>query len=274
VAQIAGFDQSLKTVHAPKILEGRGFFERDFRSSASVCLVDEALAECLGDEVVGKRVAVNHRVFRIVGVMKRMTVQNMSSGSGVLVLPIGTYLDTFGGSIAEITMAVQRGQDAAAVAELALQVLASGEGFRADTLEEEINAAREVVRIFVMVLACVAFVCMLTGGIGIMNVMLVSVRERRREIGLIKAVGATSSQVGILFLLEAAAYSGLGGGLGVLLGVGLIRSFGAWIGLNVSLQMQAVLPVLIGAGVLGLAFGVPPAVKAARLQPVDALQCE
>ena len=273
-AQFAGFDRAMAEVYAPKVLQGRSLRSEDFEQGSLVCLVDEALAGHLGGEVLGQRVTVANRRLRIVGVIKGMTTQTMAGGGGLLIMPLQTYLDTLGGEVSEITLSVQRGQQAEEVAEAALLALAEGDGFRADTLEKEINAAREVVRIFVMVLVCVAVVCMLTGGIGVMNILLVSVRERRREIGLIKAIGGTSAQVGLLFVLEAGAYAVLGGALGVLLGAVMIRTFGSWIGLSARLNLLTALPVLLGAALLGMGFGVAPALKAATLPPVDALHSE
>lgn len=272
--QIAGYDQSLTKVHRPAAAAGRLFIPSDHMQSRSVCLVDEALAETLGEDVLGKRVTVGNRRFRVVGVVKGMPMQAMAGGGGLLMLPLSTYADTFGKTINEITLTVPRGVSAAQLADDALAALASKGSFHATTLEEEIDAAREVVRIFVMVLACVAAVCMLTGAIGVMNVLLVSVRERRHEIGLIKAVGGTSGQVGLLFLLEAAAYATLGGILGIAFGALMIRICGAWIGLEATLSFLTALPVLGGASLLGMIFGVIPAVRAASMQPVDALRCE
>lgn len=274
VAQVAGFDSSMAAVYAPKVLEGRNLLQQDFEQGSLVCLVDEALAEHLGGDVLGKRVNVANRRLRVVGVIKGMTNQTMAGGTGLLIMPLATCLSTLGGAVSEITLSVQRNQQAEAVAEQALFALSDDDGYRADTLEKEINAAREVVRIFVMVLVCVALVCMLTGGIGVMNILLVSVRERRREIGLLKAIGATSGQVGLLFLLEAGAYAFLGGILGLMLGVAMIHVFGSWIGLNAYLELFTALPVLIGASLLGMGFGVAPAMKAAGLPPVEALNSQ
>lgn len=272
VAQIAGFDDSMMRVHAPKVLEGRGFRSEEFEQRRPVCLIDEALAEQLGQELLGEYITVSGRRLRVIGIIKGMTLQNMGGG-GMLLTPLQTLLDTQQGSIADITISVQMGQDASVVAQQALDALTEN-GFRADTLENEINAAREVVRIFVMVLICVAFVCMLTGGIGVMNVLLVAVRERRQEIGLMKAIGGTSEQIATLFLIEAGIYALLGGLLGVGLGAGMISLFGSWIGLEAGLSIAQTLPVLAGATMLGVAFGVAPAVKAAGLAPVDALRCD
>ena len=274
VAQIAGFDAAMATVHTPKILKGRSFRLSEFEQGSAVCLIDEALSEHLGDVEMGSYLSVAGKRLRVIGQMKGMTIQTMSGGGGMLVMPLQTLMDAQQADIAEITLTVQTGQHASAVAEQALAVLPDGDGFRADTLENEINAAREVVRIFVMVLLCVALVCMLTGGVGVMNVLLVAVRERKQEIGLIKALGGTSGQVCLLFLLEAAVYALLGGLLGVFLGAGMIALFGSWIGLNAHLSLGTLFPVLMGATVLGLVFGVAPAIQAASLQPVEALRCE
>lgn len=274
LTQIAGYDARMPSVHAPKLLQGRMFTTAEYDPGSAVCLIDKALSERIAGDAVGKRITVGNRRMRIVGVVKGMGMQAMSAGSGLVILPLRTFMDTFGGQIAEITLSVQRGQSAETVARQALEALSADGGFSADTLENEIDAAREVVRIFVTVLVCVAIVCMLTGGIGVMNVLLVSVRERRQEIGLLKAIGGTSAQVGVLFLLEAAAYAALGGLLGVFLSVMMISLFGAWIGLDASLRIADAVPVLLGASSLGCLFGVLPALKAAALQPVEALRSE
>lgn len=274
LVQAVGFDDSFQSVYSPKLLEGRMFRSEDFQQGSHACLIDEVLAGKFDEDVLGKRISIGNRRLRVIGVIKSLTVQSMSAGSGMVVMPLSTYLDTFGGKVAEITLVVQRDQSAKEVADAALSALIDRNAYRADTLEKEINAAREVVRIFVMVLVCVAAVCVLTGGIGVMNVLLLSVRERRQEIGLIKAIGGTGAQVCLLFLLEAAAYSVLGGLLGVVLGAAMIWIFGAWIGLHAGLALLTVLPVLGVSTLLGVVFGVIPALKAAMLQPVDALQRE
>lgn len=274
LVQIAGFDEGMTAVHAPKLTEGRLFIPQDYSAAAPVCLIDEALRDQLSSQPVGAWITIAGRRLRIVGVIKRMTAQMMSGGNGLLIMPLDTYRATLGGETAEITIAVQQNQNAGDVAQAALQSLGNQSAYRADTLEKEIGAAREIVRIFVMVLVCVAFVCVLTGSIGVMNVLMISIRERRTEIGLIKAIGGTALQVGFLFLLEAAAYAVLGGLLGIGLGLVMIRMFGLWIGLDARLAMMDALLVLIGAALIGLAFGVIPAIKAASLQPVEALQSE
>ncbi len=274
IAQVAGFDQAMDAVHAPKLLAGRTFHKAEYEQGSPICLIDEILADTLGQDLPGTWLTFQNRRMRIVGVIESLAPHTLSAGGGMVVLPLKTYFDTFGGGVSEITIAVQIGQKTEIVAKHALENFSSEAGYRVDTLEKEIGAAREIVRIFVMVLVCVAAVCMLTGGIGVTNVLLISVRERQNEIGLLKAIGGTNTQLGLLFLLEAVIYAILGDLLGTLLGAALIRLFSSWIGLSAMLNVARVFPVLIATAALGLIAGVAPAVKAARMQPVDALKCE
>ena len=273
IAQIAGFDEGMQLVHQPRLIEGRTMSNGEFEKGSTVCLIEESLSQALGDHVLGKWLTANNRRFRIIGVVKNLAPQAMAIGSGLMILPLNTFLDTFGGEIAEITLSVQTGQNTAEIADLALKTLGT-DGYRTDTLEEEINAAREIVRIFVMVLLCVAAVCMLCGAIGVTNVLLISVRERRSEIGLMKALGGSNTQLGFLFLLEAMVYAVIGGLLGCVLSVVLIELFAVWIGIAAMLDPGNTLLVLFASMALGCIAGVAPALLASRLQPVDALYCE
>lgn len=270
VVSVTGYDAGAEKVLQPVLLEGRWFTEREYQQGASVAIVNDALASALGGSPVGRRISLGVRQVTVVGVAAPAAAQ----ATGALVaLPLRTLLDTYpDASVSEVTVSVPHGARADEVAAMALASL--GEGFQAATLQTEIDAARSVIRIFVMVLACVAAVCMVTGGIGVINILLVSVRERRREIGLMKAVGGTSGQVAALFLMEAVCYALLGGLLGLALGVGMIALFGRIIGLSASLTVAVALPTLLGAGALGVIFGVAPAMKAAGMQPVDALRQE
>lgn len=272
-AQIAGYDDGLETVHHPSSVQGRMFTAREY-SGERVALLDETLAGRL-NAAVGDFINCGGRRYCIVGVVAGMPAQSASLGSGMLLLPLQTWQDAYALAPTELALAVPKGEKAGELAEDVLAKLHNLPGkYLSVTLENEVDAAKSVVRIFVMVLACVAFVCVATGAIGVMNVLLISVRERRREIGLLKAIGATSRQVALLFLLEAAAYAALGGLLGILLGLGMTALFGALIGLMPQVKLLHMGLLLAGAAVLGLSFGVIPAAKAAGLPPAQALRTE
>lgn len=270
--QAAGFDANLQTVHGIKLIAGRIFTEDEHENAGCVCLVDETLAEYMGSDVLGRRIAVAGRRPVIVGVVKKLSTQTMSGSNGLMILPILTFFDTFGGNVSEITISLQGNQQAEEVASTALMTIGHAEVIRADTLTKEINAAREIVRIFVMILLAVAGICMLTGGIGVMNVLLLSVAERKQEIGLIKALGGSAAQVAGVFLIEACVYAFIGGVAGVIWGKSLIDLAATWIGMNARLDIFVVISVVLCASMLGVVFGAGPAVKAGRLQPIDALQ--
>lgn len=272
--QVAGYDGNMQRVHQLKLLEGRAFTEREHQNGSLVCIVDEVLAEQFGDTVIGNHLALGHRLYSIIGVIKGLPAQYPTAGNGIAIIPLTSYLSTFAGAASEITLSVQSQQNAEQVAEQAKQILVPSGAVRIRTLAEEINAAREIVRIFVMVLMAVAAVCVLSGGIGVMNVLLLSVRERKGEIGMLKAVGGSSQQICILFLLEAMGFSLFGGGAGIILGILMAYGFGLWIGVTGHMNIVYVFWLMASVTLVGLISGVGPAVMAAKLHPVDALRTE
>ena len=277
-AQITGCDAYLNQVQQFTMRGGRFLSARDQQDGASAAVLDIKLATALfeddAQDCVGQRVSLVGRLYRIVGLVDNISAQMGAMGTdGNMLIPLSAFSDAFGEGVSEVMLSVPKNVSGNALAKEALAALDStGGSFQALTLQAEIEAARAVVRIFVMVLCCVAVICMLVGGIGVMNIQLVSVRERRREIGVLKALGATSAQVCLLFLLEAAAYALLGGVLGILVGEIVVRFTGAWIGIWAVIS-PALLPLAVGfATLIGLFFGVAPAWRAARMAPVDALR--
>ena len=274
--QVTGCDDKMQRVQEISLLAGRFFSARDDAAAAGVAVLDESLCHALWDEnpeeLMGRRISLGGRLYQVVGVIGDQSVQTFGQSEGTVFLPLSTYQDSFGETVSEVTLSVPASGDAQLVAQRALDALPKEGDFEAVTLQEEIEAARSVIRIFMMVLACVAAICMLVGGIGVMNILLVSVRERRREIGVMKALGGTGGQICLLFLLEAAAYALLGGALGIAAGGILVNVCAGWIGLNASLQWELI-PAAVGiATAAGLFFGVAPASRAARLAPVEALR--
>lgn len=275
-AQITGCDSFLSQVQQFTLRTGRFLAEKDFEQGEAVAVLDRKLASSLfgGTDCVGGRIGAGGRIYLVVGVVEAIGAQMTGIGTdGTMMIPLTAFADAFGGDVSEVMLSVPKNVSGNTVAREALAALDdTGGSFQALTLQAEIEAARAVVRIFVMVLCCVAVICMLVGGIGVMNIQLVSVRERRREVGVLKALGATGSQVCLLFLLEAAAYALLGGVLGILVGEIVVRLTGAWIGIWAVID-PVLIPLAVGfAALVGLLFGVAPAWRAARMAPVDALR--
>ena len=271
--QLIGLDERMQEVHRFKLATGRALRKEECRQGSLVCLIDETLADAFDVTEPGQALYAGNRRFVVVGVIETMAGQNVAGSSGMMIIPLQAWLDTFDGSITEILLHVDGGQNAEEVASAALAQLPDG-SFRTDTLEEEIGAAREVIRIFVTVLMAVACVCMLSGGIGVMNVLVLAVRERRQEIGMLKAIGGTSGQICLLFLSEAMMYALLGGGLGVALGHLMVQCCGMLIGISGRISVLHILGVMVSAAAMGFSFGVIPAAMAAKLAPVEALRSE
>jgi len=276
-SQVSGCDEHMSAVHQTTLLSGRFLCPMDHLGALSSAVIDLSLCTALDLEpskAVGQSIRIGGRRFGIVGVIADQSTQTFGGAQGCAYIPMEVFAAFISDRVDEITLRIPPQQPAQALADRAVTALPREGDYEAVTLQEEIDAARSVIRIFVMVLASVAAVCMLTGGIGVMNILLVSVRERRREIGVIKALGGTRRQVCSLFLAEAVAYSLSGGAAGLLLGLILNAVTASWIGLNSALDGALILPALLSALAVGVTFGVFPALRAASMTPVDALRQE
>jgi putative ABC transport system permease protein len=148
------------------------------------------------------------------------------------------------------------------------------EDFTVSSKSAQINAQAEEGQFFNIIFWAVAFVSLFVGGVVIANIMLASITERIREIGVRKAIGATGRDIFIQFLLEAVVVTSAGGIVGLLLGVGLIHVITNVVGMPTDLTPQIMVIALLTAVGVGLAFGIVPAIRAARLDPVEALRYE
>ena len=143
-----------------------------------------------------------------------------------------------------------------------------------ESLSESIQMMSGMINIMVGILTAIAGISLLVGGIGIMNIMLVSVTERTREIGIRKALGARTRDVLIQFLTESAILSACGGIAGVILGTGVVALGGAVLGLKTVIKPSVILIAVTFSAVVGIFFGLYPALKAAKADPIDALRYE
>lgn len=264
---------------------GRNFMEADEEHRASVCVVGPDVMANLMDygNPVGKDIKVGNYYFRIVGVAKpRGTFMTINQDNWVIV-PLSTYQKYFARrqSISiyakAISMAVmQEAQDQARMIMRARRKLSydQKDDFDIMTSETFMDLFRNFTALAWMVLVMISSISLIVGGIVIMNIMLVSVTERTREVGIRKAIGARRRDILWQFLVEAVTLAFVGGVLGVLLGIALAKVVDLTTPLPSHVEVWAVASGLIVSSTIGIIFGIFPAVKAARLDPIEALRYE
>ena len=275
-----------------QIASGKRFDAEDVTRAAKVMLLGETVARNLfGDsDPIGQIVRVRAVPMEVIGVMERkgQTLQGTDQDDMIL-MPITTARNRLlGGSQAKlrlvhyISVKVRDGADMTQTDDEMRTLLrqrhrrqaGQDDGFTLRNLSEVLNAREESTRIMTLLLAAVASVSLLVGGIGIMNIMLVSVTERTREIGLRMAVGARGRDILSQFLAEAVTLSLVGGVCGILLGIGSSAAIAHFAGWRTVLDLNAIVLAVVFAALVGVFFGFYPARKASRLVPIEALRYE
>ena len=271
---------------------GGPFDATDLAGATKVCLIGQTVARQLfgGVDPVGQQIRIRRVPFTVIGVLETKGQSMMGTDQDDLVLmPISTARKrVLGGTLAKqrnvgtIWVKVREGYDMKAAEEQVRALLrqrhrlqpGQDDDFSLRNLEEVAATQEASSRVLALLLAAVASVSLVVGGIGIMNIMLVSVTERTREIGLRMAVGARTRDILGQFLVEAVTLSLIGGLVGVALGTATAFAVAQFAGWRIVLSPEAVLLAVAFAFIIGVFFGFYPARKAARLHPVEALRFE
>jgi putative ABC transport system permease protein len=286
--RIQGTDVDFPLIRAWPVRTGVFFSPQDVNGAAKVAVLGATVNERLfgvDADPVGQIIRIRNQPFKVIGVMARKGQAAMSDDmDDTIFAPYTTVQKKLLGInfIHEITISAASAGSTSTVADevaLALRsqhkiVPGEDDDFTVRTLEEMADIRTQAMGTFTTLLAGIAGVSLIVGGIGIMNIMLVSVTERTREIGLRMAVGARNRDVLLQFLVEAIVLSLLGGGVGIALGFAVAEGMTRFLAWPAEVPPDAVAMAFGFAAATGVFFGFYPAQKAARLDPIDALRNE
>jgi putative ABC transport system permease protein len=279
-----GTTPSYLTAHSYKLAEGSTFTDEDIAKHRRVAVVGQTVVQELfaGSSAVGQSIKVNGSAFQVLGVLATKGSAGVTNEDDVVVAPITTVQDSLTGYGSINSITVEGGSQStlnAAESEVS-QIIeerhkvknTSEPGFSILNQGSLLETSSSTSSVFTTLLGEVAAISLLVGGIGVMNIMLVSVTERTREIGIRKAIGARRSDILTQFLTEALLISLIGGLSGVLLGV--LASQFKIAGVQPQVASYSIFLAFAAAALSGLFFGTYPAARAATLRPIEALRFE
>jgi len=286
--QIYGESPEYFSIRQWPLDDGAIFTEQDVRGAAKVAVIGSLAAEELfgGEDPVGEIVRIKNVPFTVVGVLTSKGAS--ASGSDQdddIIIPYTSAMKRVIGQQTNLRRINVQAADADALEEVETQITAllrqrhrietsKDDDFIVRDQQEIAEAATATARTMTLLLGAVAGVSLVVGGIGIMNIMLVSVVERTREIGIRLAVGARSRDILRQFLMEAFALSSIGGGIGIVLGISASECLSLVAEWPTLVSLEAVITAFLFSAAVGVFFGFYPARKASHLDPIDALRYE
>jgi len=265
-------------VQNTKLTSGVFFSPGQDSSGANVIVLGPTVVENLfkGTDPIGKRVYVGNKIYRVIGVLEKKGALFGFDQDNTAIIPIAAAQKQFGlNQVNSIYIAVGDSASINRVRDQTEKILLkrlTEDDFTVQTAESTLDIVKNITNILSLALGGIAAISLLVGGIGVANIMLVSVTERTREIGLRKALGARRSDILKQFLLEAIILSLLGGTIGIILG--LVASFILSIFLVSSVTPFSVFLAFGFSVLIGVVFGMAPAIRASKLNPIDALRYE
>ena len=287
-ASVTGVSEGYLTIRQLKVESGQMFTEADIKSASKVCVIGKTIVDNLfpaGSDPVGQVIRFNKMPVRVVGVLKSKGYNSMGMDQDAIVLMpyttvmkrvlAQTYLQSIYASAITEEITPLAIKDVTSILRTDHK-LRDGEDddFSIRSQEEISSMMTSTMSMLTLLLACVAGISLVVGGIGIMNIMYVSVTERTREIGLRMSVGARGIDILSQFLIEAILISVTGGVIGMLLGIAASLAVKTLAGWPISVQAWTVLLSFVVCTITGVFFGWYPAKKAANLDPIEAIRYE
>ena len=292
---VLGVDRHYFSTYGMQIRAGRGFTEKDYTEFRKVALVDSTAAKSLfsGVDPVGREIEFGSDVYTVVGVIGPAeeftpTINSLNDyylyandGSGSIYFPDSLWPALYQFDEPQsVAIKVKNTDVMASVGKKAADLLTgsqiigtdTGFDYRSADMLEQAQQLQNMSKSTNTPLVWIASISLLVGGIGVMNIMLVSVTERTSEIGLKKALGAKKKRILLQFLTEAAVLTSIGGIIGVLTGIGLAELISGLMQIPVAISAPAIIIAVVFSTLIGVIFGLLPATKAANLNPIDALR--
>lgn len=275
---IQGVSEAYDKLELLDVEKGRFMQYIDIERRQSVCVIGSYVDKYLfnGDSL-GKYLSINGQKFLVVGVLAEQDDSTERSADDYVYIPYATAAqmnqDAYYSAYAvNSTTSANNAQAVQLISDMLTEVYGSDDYFYVQSLSEMLGEINKIQSTMVTVIAAIAGISLLVGGIGIMNIMLVSVTERTREIGIRKSLGARRRDIRTQFIIEAACTSAIGGVIGIVLGLGLGFVGGSLLQFHITPSIPTIL-VAFGVSVgIGMLFGYLPANKAAKLNPIDALR--
>lgn len=269
-----------ETIGNLDIASGRFFTDSDIDSRKKVCIVGTYIMQELygGVDPVGQQIKINGTIFEIVGMYDETDDSTEGSGDDKITIPYTTAMRFLKTKNISMYYFYAASEDVVEFVTSDLKTyitnkLGTSDGFNVSNLTSMLDTMNEMTATMTAMLAGIAGISLVVGGIGIMNIMTVSVSERTREIGIRKAIGARTTDILMQFLIESVVLSGMGGVVGIVFGIGAGLACNA-LGLTYVTQFNMVLLSFIFSLAVGVFFGLAPANKAAKLNPIEALRSE
>ncbi|MDL2324834.1 ABC transporter permease [Ruminococcaceae bacterium OttesenSCG-928-A16] len=288
-ASITAGNEDLNLVMPSTIEKGRLWNEGDYASARKVCTIDSKGAQELfgSDNVVGMKIqlTVNGRTneFTIIGITKSTEMSFSRTVTAQISVPISSLAGVTEAMAEPYYQIMLLGEDTTKSGQLAQQAVntlelrhgnAGRDNYAIMDVSAYMSEINSVMGLFTTIIAAIAAISLLVGGIGVMNIMLVSVTERTREIGIRKALGAKTRTIMFQFLVESATLTFVGGVIGIVLGVWGGIALGGVMGIQASIDPVVVIGIALISSSIGIFFGIYPARKAARLNPIEALRSD